>query len=69
METEEDVDLSTSFEDMEIDDKEIKLMRERSEKMDAKVIEKQKSTEIEDFLRRRKEVLGGSTPIDPRAHL
>ena len=55
METEEVVDLSTSLEDMEIDDNETKLMRERSEKMDAKVIEKQKSTEIEDFLRRKKE--------------
>ena len=43
METEEVIDLSTSFEDMEIDDKEMKIIKERSEKMDAKVLEKQKN--------------------------
>ena len=54
MEIEEN-ELNASFQEMEIDDKDTKSIKERSDQMDAKVIEKQKSTEIEDFLRKRKE--------------
>ena len=57
MDIEDVKDLSTSFEEMEIDNKEAMVMKDRRKKMDAKVLEKQKSADIDDFLRKRREVL------------